>query len=110
MLRRRMLRTLFFLTALLMGLAVAALWSLKGVFSELHHINTDAADAVVQANRLNADISTIEVELHRLRGGRTHHLDTLIGAVESMHEVAETIARHYTVREPEIAPVHERLM
>ena len=96
MLRHKLLVILFSLTALLMVLAVAALWSLQQVFVELDHLHNRAGVAVNQANELSTTLSGIEVELYALQTGRQHHIDGLIDAVESMCTGCLTAIGHRT--------------
>ncbi len=109
MLRRKLMVILLALTALLMVLAVAALWSLQRVFVDLDHLRT-ASTAVDHVNELNTSLSTIEVELYALQTGRQRHLDRLVDEIESIHLAADELDEHYVVLEPEIMPTYEQFM
>ncbi len=110
MLRHKLLVILFSLTALLMVLAVAALWSLQRVFVDLDHLHNRAAVAVNQVNELNTTLSGIEVELYALQTGRQHHLDGLINSVETLHKLTDSIGTHYVLDEPEVQQIYEELV
>ncbi len=110
MLRHKLLLILFSLTALLMVLAVAALWSLQRVFVDLDHLHNRASVAVNQVNELSTTLSGIEVELYALQTGRQHHLDGLIDAVESMRRLSDLIGSHYVLDEMEIRRDYEDLV
>jgi nitrogen fixation/metabolism regulation signal transduction histidine kinase len=108
MLRRKLLIILFTLTGLLMGLAIAALLALQGLFADLNHISTQASAVADKSSHLTQTISTVEVELHKLRAGQTRHLDVLINTVEMMRDQARDVGEHYVMRDPAIQPVYER--
>lgn len=109
MLRRKLMLILITLTALLMVLAVAALWSLQRVFVDLDHMRT-AASAVDHVNELNTSLSMVQVELYALQTGRQKHLDMLVNEIEKIHTLAGELDEHYMVREPEILPTYELFM
>lgn len=109
MLRHKLLAILFSLTALLMVLAIAALWSLQRVFVELDHLRTATA-AVDHVNELNTSLSTVEVELYALQTGRQRHLDKLIDEIESIRAMVGELGTHYVIHESEIHPTYEQLM
>jgi len=108
-LRRKLLLILLTLTALLMVLAIAALWSLQRVFMDLDHLRT-AATAVDQVSELNTSLSTVQVELYALQIGRQRHLDRLVDEIESMHKVADELGEYYMVKESDIHPTYEQFM
>ncbi len=110
MLRHKLLVILFSLTALLMVLAVAALWSLQRVFVDLDHLHNRAAVAVDQVNELSTTLSGIEVELYELQTGRQHHLDGLIDAVETMQRLSGQLGTHDLFDEPSILRDYEDLV
>ena len=110
MLRRKLLLILFSLAGLLLVLAVAILLLVQSVLEDMEHMNRDAFTIIDQTNSLSAAISTIEIELERLRSGQTRHLDHLIDQVESLPGLAEPIGEHSVVLAPPLAEVYERLL
>jgi HAMP domain-containing protein len=110
MLRHKLLVILFSLTALLMVLAVAALWSLQRVFVDLDHLHNQETVAVNQVNELSTTLSGIEVELYTLQTGRQQHLDGLIDAVETMRRLSDLIGTHYLFDEPDVRRDYEDLI
>ena len=110
MLRRKLQTLLFLLIALLMSLAIAAVWSLEGVFDEMDHINHEASAAMDQAEGMNVAVSGVEVQLYALQYGKTHNLDVLIEGVEQLNALAQELDQRYVVHEAAIAPVFTRLL
>lgn len=110
MLRHKLLVILFSLTALLMVLAVTALWSLQRVFVDLDHLHNQAAVAVNQVNELSTTLSDIEIELYALQTGRQRHLDGLIDAVQTMRRLSDLIGTHYILDELDIRQDYENLV
>ncbi len=110
MLRHKLLMILFSLTALLMVLAVTALWSLQRVFVELDHLNSNAAVVVRQVNELNTALSGIEVELYALQSGRQNHLDRLIGSVQAVRDLSEQLDEHYVLQDAAIRPAYREMV
>jgi HAMP domain-containing protein len=106
MLRRKLLIIFGSLVILLVVMAASAIWLLQGVLRDLDHINTQAVGLMDQAGRLMGNISAIELELYKIQTGKQHHLDALIGGVDSMREQVDSIGRHYAMREPGMAGVY----
>ena len=109
MLRRKLQLLMFLLTAVLLSLALAAVWSLEGVFDDMDHINHQSLAAVENSEALNAATSTAEVQLYGLQAKRFHTLDALIDAVDQMDHLADKLGTHSVVHEPAIAPVFNRV-
>ncbi len=110
MLRHKLLRILFSLTALLMVLAVAALWSLQRTFVSLDHLHNQAGVAVNQVNELSTVLSSIELELYGLQTGRIRHLDNLIDAADTMNRLTDALDSSYLLREPQVHKTFEELI
>lgn len=100
MLRRKLLIILFYITGLLILLAVVAVWMFQSVFNELDQIQTYARGMVDQCNELSVVISGSEVELQALRSGSKRHLDGLLDDIEHMQRLAREISRHKVMQLP----------
>lgn len=110
MLRHKLLVILFSLTALLMVLAVAALWSLQQLFVDLDHAHNKAGVAVNQVNELSTALSSIELELYGLQTGRLSHLDNLIEAADTMRKLTGALDTLYLLDEPVMRQAYEQLV
>jgi HAMP domain-containing protein len=88
MLRRKLLTILFSVTALLMALAVLALWAMYDVHAELNHLAWPQTVNAQRADQLSLTLSRVEVELYALQAGRQRRLDNLIDAVEQMRDLS----------------------
>jgi len=110
MLRRKLILILGSVTAMLVVLAVAALWPLNQIFEELDHISNHASTVLEHSSRLNRGVGVVEVELYRLQSDRTHRLDQLIDALQEMDESAQQLGEHYVMHEPAISEVYERMV
>lgn len=102
MLRRKLLIILSPLVALLAITAVAAVWSLQKLLTDLDHVNTHAWHLVEQVNALSMHANTIELELHRLHAGDERHLDRLIESVNAAHAQAQQIGENYVLQNPQV--------
>ncbi len=109
MLRRKLMLILVTLAAMLMVLAVAALWSLQRVFVDMDNLRT-AAMAVDHTSELNTRLSTVQVELYALQTGRQQHLDQLVDEIEAMNAVAVELGSHHSIKQPEIYPTYQQYM
>ncbi|MEX0777353.1 MAG: HAMP domain-containing protein [Phycisphaeraceae bacterium] len=109
MLRRKLMLLMVTLTALLMVLAVAALWSLQSILADLDHINTHSQSLVDQTNQISAAIARVELTLNQLRSGQTRRLDDLIQTVNDMQANVTAIGGHYCLDATEIEPVCEQM-
>lgn len=100
MLRRKLLTIMFSVTALLVGLALIALWSLHVMFSDLNALTQRDFVLAEQSHQLATTLWEVELELHALHAGRERHLDRLIDAVERMRTIAQELtgALHATER------------
>jgi nitrate/nitrite-specific signal transduction histidine kinase len=110
MLRRKLILILGCLTVLLLGMAIASLWPLQRVVSQMDHIATQASRILEQSNELNRSVSAIEVELHQLQAGRQHRMDRLIEQVEQLEQTADHVGDHYVMQEPDIQPTYRRFL
>lgn len=108
MLRRKLMLILGALSLMLILVAVAALWSLQGVFRGLDHLSSQSSLVVVQTGELNQHISAIEVELYRLQSGQQRYLDKLIHHVEAIQRATAEVQRHYVMGEAEIQNTMEQ--
>ncbi len=101
MLRRKLLKLLGPLVALLLVMAVVAIILLQGVLQDLEHINDQAWRVEEQVSQLSTDIGTIEVKLFELKVGREHHLDALVDTIEGARERISRIGQSYVVEDGE---------
>lgn len=99
MLRRKFLIIFGSLVALLVCLAVTALWLLQRTLVKLDHVNTESAEIVEQVNRLDNTVAAVEIDLYQLQLSRTSHLDSLIDHVEALRALAEDVSGQYMVGE-----------
>ncbi|QNN20965.1 HAMP domain-containing protein [Planctomycetales bacterium ZRK34] len=113
MLRRKLMLILGALSLMLILVAVAALWSLQGVFRGLDHLCTQSTAMIVQSGELNQHISAIEVELYRIQTGREYYLDELIHHMQVVQSLAADVGLDPVMHEPEIEATyhqfHDRL-
>jgi len=110
MLRHKLLLILFSLTALLMVLAVAALWSLQRVFVDLDHLHSQSTVAVSQVNELSMSLSDIQVELYAIQSGLPPDLDGWIETVDAMHRLSDLIGNHDILDGPDLRRDYEDLV
>lgn len=109
MLRRKLLLILGGLTAVLVLLAVGALWPLQNLFAQVEHLSTEGGEILDQSTKLSGTINAIELELYRLQSGQINALDHLINQVGELEGVIEAIGAHYVVAEPYVRPIYERM-
>jgi nitrogen fixation/metabolism regulation signal transduction histidine kinase len=94
MLRRKLLTILFSVTALLVALALAALWSLHLMFSELEDLTRRDVALAEQSHQLATTLWEVELELYALQTGQQRHLDQLIDVVERMRTQTDALTGH----------------
>lgn len=110
MLRHKLLLILFSLTALLMVLAVAALWSMQRVFVDLDHLHNRAGLAVNQVSELSTTLSSIELELYGLQTGRQRHLDPLIDAADTLRELSDGLDAEHLLDDDTVRHAYDELI
>lgn len=104
-LRRKLLLMLGSLSLMLIIVAVAALWSLQGVFRGLNQLFDQSTTMITHSGELNQRLSAIEVELYRIQTGRQHYLDDLIAHMQTVQELARNVVIDPVMQEPGIEPV-----
>lgn len=109
MLRRKLLLILGSLVALLVVMAVAAIWLLQGVLGDLYHIHTQALTTLESVNRLSSTIAVVETDLYRIQLGQERHLDSLIESVDSLQKLMRQIGDSYIIYEPRCQELYHRL-
>lgn len=109
MLRHKLLKILLYEAALLMVLAVAALWSLHGLFVRLDTLYAESHQITHESNNLNRAISTIQLELYALQSGHTQRLDPIILAFDRMRRAVDSLGEHQLLQDADIAPAYESL-
>lgn len=108
MLRRKLIIVFGLLVALLLAMAVGAIWTLQGILGDLRHLDSEAWQANEQAHELGTTISLLEIELYELEVGRKRHLDKLIDLMEAMREQVDAVGR-YVAKQPENARILDRI-
>lgn len=109
MLRRKLIIVFGLLVALLLTMAVGAIWTLQGILADLRHLDSEAWLANEQAHELGSTISLLEIELYELEVGRKRHLDNLIDLMETMERRVTALSESYVSHEPENAGILARI-
>jgi HAMP domain-containing protein len=109
MLRRKLIKLLWPLVALLMGMALVAIVLLQGVLGDIEHLNAQAWRVEGLVSGLAGNVGVIEVKLYELKVGREHHLDTLVDEVSAARERVSEIGKSYIVGEAEAKPYFDRV-
>ncbi len=110
MLRRKLLMYLSMLVGLLVVVAVAAIWLLQGVLSDLDHTGTQDAAVAENANQMSVIISGIEIELREIQIGRERHLDNLLEQVETLRKCTKEFGAEYLRPLPEGKPLFDNIL
>ncbi len=109
MLRRKLLTILLCQTALMMILALTAMWSLHGMLVRMDDLNNQSRQVVQQTAELNHAVFTIQLQLYALQAQHTHQLDDIILAVEQLRTVAGHLSANSLLMEPDMQPTCRQL-
>ncbi|MCC6680314.1 MAG: HAMP domain-containing protein [Phycisphaeraceae bacterium] len=109
MLRRKLLIILLCQTALMMVLALAALWTLHGMLVRMDDLNNQSRLVVQQTAALNHSVFTIQLQLYALQAQHTHQLDDIILAVEQLRVVAGNLSADSQLLGRDIQPTCQQL-
>jgi methyl-accepting chemotaxis protein len=104
LLRRKLVWVFGSLVALLLALAIGAIWTLQEVLRDLRHLDTEAWVVIEQTNSLATSISMVEIELYNLEVGQKRHLDQIIDLVEAVQTQLARVEGSTVANLPENAP------
>src|ERR1043166_2259216 len=96
MLRRKLLKLLAVLVALLLGVAVVAIFLLQGVLSDMNHTSVDDRAVVDIANSMASTITQIEIELREVQLAHDRHLDKLLDQIDLLKDQTDRLGKEYS--------------
>ncbi len=104
MLRKKLLIILGSLVALLVVVAVLAIWLLQGVLHNMDHTGREDALAADGITQMATTISEIEINLREIQLKRERHLDKLIELVENLGRETSRVDAEFAPSLPEGKP------
>ena len=110
MLRRKLLMLLALLVGLLLTVAVAAIFVLQGVLSDMNHTGVEDRGVVDVANSMASTITQAEIELREIQLGKNRHLDNLLDQMDLLRVQTDRLGKEYGRPLPQAKASYESIV